>query len=698
MKNKLFFTMFCVILVFSIIYIGCPREAEVLFPPEDILLSSADAKAPVIKYHPVSRNYVIGTDTELLPLTVEADKAEKNDVLTYEWYETSGFSASGGDKVGDGKTFTPAISLTAASENIYYARIINTNTEKDGKQTAVVFSSPARIKVTAAPITPRQEYSITNTKYNYVRGLGGTGSFMFRDGAGAGASPEVDVNIIDKYMGPNGIGLNIIRIMVCDEYEKLVTNEVQSHQGPWQDNKKNWFAVIRRINQYGGYVFANPWTSPGYMKYSNRPRGNDGDRSKLMPQYYVAYANHLRGFAQFCVNNNAPVYSVGVLNEPDWGGSADYEGMRMTGDEHRDWFRKVGHFTTQRVKNEDAVVNNLAAPDMEYDPIQGYGGGQWLPFVLVMTADSMGDISGFMRPLYTDKGDYKDREKGGAYYQPDLFGRHYYASSGRWVDHVGAQDTAFNNKPDGDFVPAEEYRQDFFDTQPMGNRRETWMTERHGDIVDGTIMYEWGRYTFDLLNEVDHCIRCNDESAYVHWYSQCWWGLVGDGEWGSKKGEIQTRGRAYAHYARYAKNVWRLGVTKVAGAHNPASDGDTATGSGGIFTGINPTTKTNEKFMATRHMRINPFLDAANEEFINVVIHSGTNNSSSHIGVGSSGEGDVKLNLPEGFVAKSAHAWASWGRSPNQYWQDYPIILANDGKSAIINIPEKFIVSIKFSK
>jgi len=673
MKKKGFFNaaLFAVLVSAGLAMAACPGSSG----------EEEDNEGPIVQVftivdHPVSRNYITGDTIQPLSVSAEASASEQL-TFTYQWYSNTSFSKTGGTKIGGATadTYTPAIS--AEGEYFYYVMVTSSNPQKD------IASSPARIKISAAAAAQAPvEFTISGTKYNRVRGVGGTGAFMFRMGTDAGASPNVDAAHINKLMGPepDGIGANILRIMCQDEYEELVTNSIQSEKGiAFQDNAKNYFAIIRRANEYGAYVFANPWTAPGWMKPSGVVEGGGdgigGSRSILKKDCYVAYADHLRDYLLWLNKNRAPIFALGILNEPDWGGSATYEGMSMSGNDMRDWFRLVGHFTTQRVTNESDVIGG-AAPVYETSVIPGFGGGKATHHVITMNGDTMGDPT-INDPVLNDTAANTSNRN------VELFGRHYYAGAGRYTKLVGAQDTPWTSKPD--------YNYDSGRPEGWNGQREIWMTEYSAD-GDTPAVFEWP-YVFDMLNLVDHALRVNDESAYSYWYSHTPTGFIAeawdDGTGGWPVGQITTRGRAVAHFCRYVRETWRLGVTRTRTNNDFAFNPTNLTGNGPV-----------KADLAVKISAYESWGDEDGEDpgipgkFISVVMFTPVTPATGANGVD---VGDVQLTLPEGVKAKSARAMISTGKNPSEYWQDALVVLAADGKSAVVNLPRAAVVSVKFT-
>jgi len=675
-----------------------------------------------IIHEPVTRNYVVGDTIEDLFVEVSADG-----VYTYQWFSNTTFSNRNGTPIQSEPernessvfTYTPDIDASAAGNHFYYVVIKNAEVEKT--------SVPAQISVNTSAVTQAANaFKINATRYNYVRGIGGTGSFMFRSGTNADASPDADVAHIDKLFGE--LGCNNLRIMVQDDYLNYIENRVQSRNQAtfYHDAKKNFFAVIRRVNEYGGYVFANPWTAPAAMKTNSDTRGRIPSLSdsllkdpppietagNLRPSSYIEYADFLRGFLKWLNANNAPIFCIGILNEPDYGNTAAYEGMGMTAQQTIDWFNLAGHYTTQEVINKDATANNVEYRD---DIIPGYGGGGPTRHVLAMSGDSAGNVSIYQNSQLVQGTKTNNSQ--------EVLGRHYYYSSGpRYTEFVGVAPSSGNNGNPGTtwdqrgsssthgslnpFSPTAydmaavlaQSPQMFPPESDAGNvKREIWQTEHdinHGTSVQptGTAWKYWNS-AYAVLNWVDHTLRGCSESLANWWYSSSFSGFVTSNHtlgWPTPY-YITPRGRAIAHYARYVNETWMLGISRSRGSL-------TYNNSSSTFEGH------------SRVPKITAFEDI-HGQYISVVLFApGTPTADSITGGfgnggtrgiddptdGSTNVGKVELILPDGYEAVSATAIRSWGHQTGQYWQDEPVFLSADGRSAEVTLPGGNVISVRF--
>jgi hypothetical protein len=665
-----------------------------------------------IIYDPVSRNYVTGNTIE--PLTAVVSNA---DMYAYQWYSNTVFSNTGGTPIPGAQgttqtdTFTYTPSVSAVDDYFYYVVVTNATGSKT--------SSPALIRINGSAVSEADNaFTISATKYNYVRGIGGTGAFMFRSGTNADASPDADVTYIDKLFGE--IGCNNLRIMVQDDYLEYIENRVQSRNQAtfYHDAKTNFFAVIRRVNEYGGYVYANPWTAPARMKTNNDTMGlitgyqppATENAGNLRTDSYIAYADYLRDFLKWLNVNNAPIFCIGILNEPDYGSQAAYEGMGLSSAQTVNWFNLVGNFTTQEVIDKNAIASNVTYRD---DPIPGYGGGGATHHVLAMSGDSAGNVATYMNPQLQDTKANNSQE---------VVGRHYYYSSGpRYTEFTGVAPTAGTNgnpgttwaergsstthgnlnpfNPHYDMAAVLTQSPQMFPPDSISGdvKREIWQTEHdinHGTSVNptGTAWQFWNS-TYALLNWVDHALRGTGESLTNWWFSSSFSGFVTSNHtlgWPTPY-YITPRGRAVAHYARYVNETWLLGIERTRGTL-------TYNNSSSTFQGHSTVPK------------ITAFEDI-HGQYISVVMFApgtptatnitggfgnGGTNGINDPSVGSVNVGKLELILPDGYQAVSATAMRSWGHGQGEYWQDEPVFLSADGKSAEVTLPGGNVISVKF--
>jgi len=689
------------ILVVLLIFAGCGGG---IVDNGETPVETPKPKSAPFRYHPASRVLTLAewnANAALQTLSVQMEDPQGG--YKFQWYSNTAFSSKDGTAIS-GKTeatYTPEI--TATGDYFYYV------TATAGGKT--VNSNVAYIKITAADDPAPTAFKIGATRLNYIRGVGGTGSFMFRQGDRADASPDADARYIDMLFGE--IGCNILRIMVQDDYQNYITNAVQSRNESifYHNARDNFFAVIRRANAYGGYVFANPWTAPARMK---NPQSIAGGRLAENGPNYVDYANHLRNFLTWLNENNAPIFALGILNEPDYGQGANYEGMGMTAEVTRDWFRTVGHFSTQRVTNRrEAGVDTST---FEAELIPGYGGGGQTHHVLVMSGDPMGDVRPYYGPQFESTG------PDGANNRIELIGRHYYQTPYRYTEVAGTATTAWAERPQLDYTgPAEAESlamspQMYAPGSSAGNvKREIWQTEHdfnyHSNSTEppASNVQEYWNSAFAAVNDVDWCLRVLGESVFDWWYSSSYSGLVTSYQpAGFPPRTITPRGRAFAHYARYVNETWLLPIDRTRGtvAFNVTSSGlGNGFNAGSTDPKISAYEDTDGKFITV--VMFTPTM-STNNGLISSGFGTGGTSGYNDPTRGSTNVGRIAITVPDGFKASSASALRSYGNDdatgeaydegvPNgspRYWIDEPAFLSADGTTVEVTLPGGNLISI----
>jgi len=733
MRNVVIFLLLSVMLVFGILLSGCPEEES-----EETIITGTNVK---ITQHPISKFFTLAgwqsasADSKTLTVGLSESKPD----ASYQWYSRATSSSDGTAITGATKaSYVPEIS---SSGNFYYYVIVKVNKKELVSNIAIIKITDTDVTANPAPTS----FAIGSTRVNYVRGVGGTGSFMFRDGTNADASPDADVRYIDLLMGE--MGCNILRIMVQDDYLNYIKNDVQSRNQNvfYHDARKNFFAVIKRVNKLGGYVYANPWTAPGQFKANNAVRGGS---IKETPSNFVGYANWLRDFLKWLNENDAPIFALGILNEPDNGLTALYEGMGMSSLIHRDWFRIVGHFTTQMVTNPSGAGINSSddvTSIFEDDIIPGYGGGKATHHVLAMTADNMGDPSYYSPTIENQTGNKPANNNF------EILGHHWYNSTervsllaGSGPNNSNSVGTAWADRPTTNYVG--RFEADSIAMSPqmyapgsmaLNIKREIWQTEHdfnyngNSTNIPGNNVQRYWNSAFAAMNDVDWGLRVVHESVFDWWFSSSYSGLVtsyqgtpvnGNGQTGSAGATAwpaytyTPRGRAFAHYARYVNETWLLDISRTRGTID-----------------FNKTTTKNYNVGAV-DPKISAFEDT-DGKFINIVMFTpnastGTMNIATATasgaignGFGAGGEngtndptrlsvnvGRIEVVLPEGFTATGASALRSYGwenatgeawddvpKGTPRYWINEPVLLYTtaDGKSAVeVTLPGGNIISI----
>jgi len=591
-KRNLFTEALIVLMMIcGLIFTACPSgESE---EENEDPFDTRNAAKPVITLQPASSAYL--TTDAIAPLTVEATVSDDG-VLSYQWYSVTGFENTGGTAIS-GETSASYTPPATTGESYYYVDVTNTNEKAENIKTRVTPSAPVIIRVyETEPAAPGASVTIDNTtRYQYVRGFGAMSNVW--------TSPDMQIEDIDSMFSPDKLGLNILRICLYPNMQEVISGNDSSGQTAGIDNS-DYYDFVARVNKYGGYVLASPWTMPPEWKTNNSRTGG----GHLKAEYYQVYADYLKDYCQDMYDNGAPIYTVSIQNEPNW--AATYDGCEWSAEEMRDFFKQVGHFT---------------------DGVKGYGGGKEIDTVLTMNGESANTATINDAAIDDPAADANI----------DIYARHIYGN-------------------------VQQYYQ-----KAKDKNKEMWMTEHNinsGSAATYPQDSTWN-YVWKVLNEVDVCMRLNDMEAFIWWYGKRFYSFIGDGQYGTIEHAILPRGYAFSHYAKFAKESTRVGLTSsgIASINGPS------------FTSVD-----NLEVKATAY-------ESDDGNTLSLVIYAPTDAT----GKNGTDVGALRINLPEGFVAKTAYAMVSNG---TKLGADEPVVLNRDKKSADITLPAGTIISVRFTK
>jgi O-glycosyl hydrolase len=578
------------------------------------------AATPVITVQPQDASYAVGASA-IAALTTGAEDAADGGDITWQWYKNTTSSTSGATPIdgANSPTFTPTISTAAAGTEFYYAVATNTNEYAVNKTTTAM----TRI-VTVSVFAPYDPNAVNATmtvdptvKHQYVRGFGGMSPNW-------GNAPDDTARDIELMFNPDtGLGYNMFRIMIppySTDIEEGVYQLVNNRQSGDKD-RSDFYELVKIVNKYNGYVLASPWTPPAEWKNNGSLRGGAGGAAaKLLPQYYGDYAEYLKAFAQHMYDKGAPIYAISIQNEPNF--AADYDGCEWEAEEMRDFFKQVGRFT---------------------EGVKGWGAGKETETVLTMNGETANSV-----PLVNDAA-LNDPVSRAAI---DVIGRHVYGNQVTNGYQLAIQ-----------------------------NGKEVWMTEHNVNSGtpptypnDSTWNYVWA-----FMNDVDLVIRINSENAFIWWTSKRFYSMIGDGEYGTVDGAILPRGHGLSHYAKFARETTRIGLT-----------------ASGTMNGGSPnisTTNFNQSGFALGNVQARGTAYITEDgNTISVILFTPTNNS----GAQGFDLGNVKIQLPAGFNARSAVAMRTDGTGKRSEMEG--VQLAADRNSALVNVPRGTILSVRFVK
>jgi len=453
------------------------------------MLLGEKAFAPRIDVQPQGQLAFSGEALD--PLSVDATSLDSG-ALSYQWFSNTRNAITGGTAIEGAKAKTYQPDITAGIR-YYYVAVTNTNEKVASEEkTATLNSKVAKVSIGTSG-TPAANATINipdpldeKNRYNYVRGYGGMEVLW-------GNFPETTPEDTELQYDPDRLGYNILRIMIPPTSTNMDENMLDASTRL----RPHYYTNVKIVNKYGGYVAAAPWSPPKEWKSNNSVNGG----GNLIPTYYRLYANYLKNYAQHMYDKGAPIYVVSIQNEPNY--VAGYDGCEWTGDEMRDFFLEVGHFT---------------------DGVRGWGGGREIPVVLTMNGESA-------NTPYINLPALRNPKSNAAI---DVLARHVYGSQ---TDSLWAES--------------------------LRNGKEVWMTEHNinsanatGYTLDSTWNLIWR-----FMNDIDLVMRINNENAFVWWASKRFYSMVGDGQYNSPEGQALPRGYGLSHYSKFTIDKTRINWT-----------------------------------------------------------------------------------------------------------------------------------------
>ena len=658
------------------------RVSSVVSNPVLVRVSrNPNAATPEITSQPSGEIYFIGNT--VIPLTVTAESTDGG-TISYQWYSNTTSSGENGTKL-EGKTdssYVPDISTGSTGRYYYYAIVTNTNTFATNP-TSTATTRTAELVVmspsTDASKNPNATIAIDlNEKYQFVRGFGGQDVVWSN-------FPDYTMADYENMFNPDKLGYNMLRIIISPQNIDIneTMYQITTNQLWPEKHRENYYEFVKLVNRYNGYVLASPWTPPMEWKTNNSTNGG----GSLRTINYQDYAYYLRTFAQNMYNNGAPIYVISIQNEPNYVASG-YEGCEWSGIEMRNFFRQVGRFTQQGPQGSNKTMYPGNVP--------GYGGGRERPYVLTMNGESANNIN--INNQAINDINVTSSNPNPARQYIDLIGRHIY----------GDRDTSYNGAP-GNTNPNVIYHP----TDP----REVWMTEYNlnGNNRDEYELDSRWPWIWQFMNSIDVTIRNNHESAYIWWSAKRFYSMIGDGQYSTADHQILPRGWGMAHFAKFAKETYRVGVTYSGTLADRTTllskdniNPDTYTNLSGVTDTTSNLPSRAVKVMAFAKLKggevfpvnwkgQNVSMDEISE--INIVMYTPTLTD----GTGGYDLGTVKLQLPEGFIIKGATAMRSTvndvgdRQNPKEpVWETVDI--NQDRNTAYVTLPVSQIISVRFTK
>ena len=130
---------------------------------------------------------------------------------------------------------------------------------------------------------------LANTQ-QVIRGFGAANILPWR--------PDMTVDQVNKAFGTGTgqLGFTILRLRIPPDTSQFALQ----------------VATAQLAYALGVKIIASPWTPPASMKTNNNIVGGEPKTDS-----YVAYAAHLKAFADYMSSKGVPLYAVSVQNEPD---------------------------------------------------------------------------------------------------------------------------------------------------------------------------------------------------------------------------------------------------------------------------------------------------------------------------------------------------------------------------------------------
>jgi glucuronoarabinoxylan endo-1,4-beta-xylanase len=288
-------------------------------------------------------------------------------------------------------------------------------------------------------------------------------------------------------------------------------------------------ATAKLAKSMGLIVFASPWSMPSEWKTNNATGAVSTDSS---------------GSTQ-----------VGYLKEANYADYADYLN------------EYVGYLKDNGVALDAISIQN--EPDMR----ASYAGCIWTP----------AQMSTFIKN-YASRIQCK-------IIAPESIGLSDSYANGLWNDDVIAHLDIYAGHQYGNIESA--YKQ----YQTRG--KEVWMTEflinwNSAEMLNGAKPrnFKWSSDAFDFAESVNNALLGN-VNAWIHYASKRFYGMMGDGTYGTTNGVMTKRGYILSHFAKYAtggtrvKATWKDDASNLQGSAYLSQTGDSA-----VLMIINPSDET----------------------------------------------------------------------------------------------------------
>lgn len=161
---------------------------------------------------------------------------------------------------------------------------------------------------------------------------------------------QLSVQDIEKLYAPDGLGLNIGRLMLY----------------PGSSSWSREVAVAKRAQELGAILFASPWTPPTNLKSVNTNSNANGEY--LLPENYGAFAAHMKSYVDYYKSQGVNIYAVSVQNEPDY--KVSYDGCSYTPQQMLSFVKAQGKAVgTKLMAGETVQLNKSYTDALLNDPV-----------------------------------------------------------------------------------------------------------------------------------------------------------------------------------------------------------------------------------------------------------------------------------------------------------------------------------------
>ena len=113
--------------------------------------------------------------------------------------------------------------------------------------------------------------------------------------------------------------------------------------------------------------------------------------------------------------------------------------------------------------------------------------------------------------------------------------------------------------------------------------KELWMTEyliNWNENQDTQRNFNWSEDAFNFARSINKCLL-NDFNAWIHYAAKRFYGMIGDGQYGTSNGAITRRGYIFGQFSKYITGMtrigseWDNGTNKLEGSAYLSQTGDT---------------------------------------------------------------------------------------------------------------------------